>query len=85
MAEPTVADRTGGGATQQGTTGTGLDAPVAGGTLLLTLYGALVIFGDLFFGAELVPHSGFAVVGIMIGCLIVGAVLGALAGARSDR
>ncbi|HWH28205.1 MAG TPA: hypothetical protein VNU26_04450, partial [Mycobacteriales bacterium] len=41
-------------------TGSGLDAAVAGATVLLTLYGLLAILLDLFFHAELVPDSSVA-------------------------
>lgn len=87
MTQPQVADSPGSGPTRQGAhdTGTGLDAPVAGAALVLTLYGLLVIVADLLFGAELVPHSGLAVAGIMIGCLLVGAVLGGGAARASRR
>lgn len=82
---PTRPGGLGGGATRVGATGTGVDAPVAGAALLLALYGALVILADLVLGKSLVPASGFAVAGIMVGCLLVGGVLGGVAGSRSDR
>ncbi len=87
MTQPQVADSQGSGPTRQGAhdTGTGLDAPVAGAALLLTLYGLVVIVTDLLFHTELVPHSGIAVAGIMIGCLLVGAVLGGGAARASRR
>ena len=66
-------------------TGSGLDAAVAGGTALLTLYGALAILLDLFFHSNLVPDSGVAVAGIMIGCLVVGGLVGAFVGAAASR
>ena len=87
MTEPQTATEPGSGPTRQGAhdTGTGLDAPVAGGALLLALYGLLVIVVDVVLDKELVPHSGLAVAGIMIGCLLVGGVLGAGAGRAGRR
>ena len=84
MAQPTTAEHRGAGPTRQGDTGSGLDAPVAGGALLLTLYGLAVIVADLF-GEHLVPDSGLAVAGIMIGCLVVGAVVGGFVLAALSR
>lgn len=69
---------------EQGT-GSGLDAAVAGATVLLTLYGLLAIVLDLLFHAELVPESSVAVLGIMLGCLVVGGLLGAFVGAAAAR
>ena len=66
-------------------TGSGLDAAVAGGTALLTLYGLLAIALDLFFHSELVPDNGLAVAGIMIACLVVGGLIGAFVGSMADR
>ena len=87
MTEPKTADQPGAGPTRAGAhdTGTGLDAPVAGAALVLTLYGLVVIIADLLFHVELVPHSGLAVAGIMIGCLLVGGVLGGGAGRAAHR
>lgn len=87
MTQPQVADSPGAGPTRQGAhdTGTGLDAPVAGGALLLTLFGLVVILADLVAGVELVPHSGLATAGIMIGCLLLGGVLGGGAARASRR
>lgn len=77
--------RPGAGTTRAGATGTALDAAVAGGALLLALYGAMVIMVDLVLGTILVPASGFAVAGIMVGCLVVGGVVGGVVASRSDR
>lgn len=88
MSQPTTADRPGSGPTQQGSAnaaGAGLDAAVGGGALLLALYGAVVILADLLLDSVLVPHSGLAVAGIMIGLLLVGAVLGGFVGSMADR
>jgi hypothetical protein len=88
VSEPTTAQHPGGGPTQVGSpnaAGPGLDAAVAGATLLLTLYGLLVIAADLFFHTELVPHSGFQLAGIMVACLVVGAALGGGAGRAAGR
>jgi hypothetical protein len=88
VSEPTTADHPGSGPTQAGAAnaaGAGIDAAVAGGALVLALYGFLVIAADLITGEELVPGSGFAVAGIMIGCLLVGGLLGAFIGSASAR
>lgn len=84
-ATPTRPGGSGGGLTQVGVTGTGVDGPVAGATLLLALYGALVIVVDLVLGRKLLPHSGLGVAGIILGCLLVGGAVGALAANRADR
>lgn len=73
------------GPTHEDGSGTGLDAPVAGAAILLSLYGLAVIVWDLVADESLVPESGLAVAGIIIGCLVVGAVLGGFASGRSDR
>lgn len=87
MTQPQVADQPGSGPTRAGAhdTGTGLDAPVAGAALVLTLYGLTVIVAELLFGVELVPPSGLGVAGIMVGCLLVGAVLGGGAARAATR
>lgn len=76
----------GGAPTREGeqSTGSGVDAAVAGGTALLTLYGLLAIVLDLFH-IGLVPDSGLAVAGIMIACLVVGGLLGAFIGSAAAR
>jgi hypothetical protein len=78
-------ERRGSGPTEEGTTGTGLDGMVAGAATVLTIYGLLVIAADVVLDSKLIPDNGLAVAGIMIGCLIVGGILGAIAAARSDR
>jgi hypothetical protein len=78
-------ERRGSGPTEEGTTGTGLDGIVAGAASVLTLYGLLVIAADVVLDSKLIPDDGLAVAGIMIGCLIVGGIIGAIAAARSDR
>jgi hypothetical protein len=88
VSEPTTAQHPGSGPTQLGSSnaaGPGLDAAVAGGATLLTLYGLLVIVADLVAHAELVPHSGFQLAGIMVACLLVGAVVGGGVGKASAR
>ncbi|HWG94318.1 MAG TPA: hypothetical protein VNU66_08860 [Mycobacteriales bacterium] len=88
MSEPTTAQHPGSGPTQAGAhnaAGPGLDAAVAGATLVLTVYGLVVILADLLFHAELIPHSGFQLAGIMVACLVVGAVLGGGAGKAAAR
>ena len=82
---PTRPGGTGGGATRMGATGTGVDGIVAGGALVLTLYGLLVIAADLVADKKLTPHSGIGVAALIVGCLVVGAVLGGIAASRSDR
>jgi len=73
------------GLTQEGATSTGVDGPVYGATILLTLYGLATVVWDLVAGESLAPDSGLAIAGIMVGLLLVGAVLGGLASGRSDR
>ncbi len=73
------------GPTREGATGTGLDGPVAGAAILLSLYGLLVISVDLVADKSLVPENSLAVAGIILGCLLVGAVLGAIGSSVSDR
>lgn len=88
MTEPTTAEHRGSGPTQQGSAhaaSAGLDAAVAGGALLLSLYGFVVIVADLLFHEGLVPSSGFGVAGVIIGSLVVGALLGAVIGGMRDR
>jgi hypothetical protein len=85
VAEPTVAHGSGGGPTEVGTTGTGIDGIVAGAALVLTLYGLVAIVADLLFHQSLIPDSAVIVGLIIAACLVVGAVLGAIGSARSDR
>jgi len=75
----------GAGPTQEGTTGTGLDGIVAGAAIVLSLFGLVAILADIVTGESIVPDNGLVVAGIMVGCLVLGAVLGALASARSAR
>lgn len=75
----------GSGPTQVGAAGTGLDGPVAGATGLLALYGFIVILWDLIAGKKLLPDSGFGVAGCIVGCLVVGAVIGGGIAARGSR
>jgi cell division protein FtsX len=73
------------GPTREGATGTGLDGPVAGAAILLSLYGLLVVAVDLIADKSLVPDDSLLVAGIILGCLVVGAVLGAIGSSVSDR
>jgi hypothetical protein len=75
----------GGGPTEEGATGTGLDGLVAGAAILLSLYGLIVIAADAALDVNLVPDNGLVVAGIILGCLVVGGILGAIASSVSDR
>jgi hypothetical protein len=68
-----------------GATGTGVDGLVAGGALLLALYGLVVIVVDLISDKKLLPDNALAVAGIIIGFLVVGAIVGGIVASRSDR
>jgi hypothetical protein len=88
VSQPTTAQHPGSGPTQLGednAAGPGLDGAVAGAALVLTLYGLAVIVVDAAFHTEIVPHSGFAVAGVMLACLLVGAVLGGALGRAAGR
>lgn len=66
--------------------GAGLEGAVAGGALMLTLYGAVVVVLSGFLGIELVPHSETLVAGILIALGVIGGVLGAgVAKSRTGR
>ena len=75
----------GAGPTREGATGSGIDGVVAGAALVLTLYGLVAILVDVVADQELVSHNALVVAGVMVGCLLVGAVLGGIAASRSDR
>jgi hypothetical protein len=75
----------GAGPTRVGATGTGVDGLVAGGALLLALYGLVVIAVDLVSNKKLLPDNALAVAGIIIGFLVVGAIIGGVLASRSDR
>jgi hypothetical protein len=74
----------GAGPTREGATGSGIDGIAAGAAIVLTLYGLAVIVADVFH-QHLVPDSGLLVAAIMIGCMLLGGVLGGVAASRSER
>jgi hypothetical protein len=59
------------------------EGALMGGALLMTLWGALVVVGDLFLRTELVPHSEEGAVAILVLLSVIGGVLGAGVGKRA--
>lgn len=66
--------------------GAGFEGAVAGGALLLTLYGAVVVVASAALHVELVPHSEAVVGAILVVLGVLGGVLGAgVAKSRAGR
>ena len=55
----------------------GIDGPITGGALAMTLFGLITILASATLDVELVPHSTIKVAVLMISLLAAGAMVGA--------
>ena len=55
----------------------GIDGPITGGALAMTLYGLVAILASAILDVEFVPHSTIMVAILMISLLAAGATVGA--------